>query len=68
MSFDLCNHFPLLNFVVQDRPAVIEKAEPAWQREWPEALKAGRIQFMPHDFFTENPMKGANVYLLRHIL
>ncbi|KAL6305483.1 S-adenosyl-L-methionine-dependent methyltransferase [Sparassis latifolia] len=68
MSFDLCNHFPLLNFVVQDRPAVIEKAEPVWQRERPEALKAGRVQFMPHDFFTENPVKGADVYLLRHIL
>ncbi|KAL6302966.1 S-adenosyl-L-methionine-dependent methyltransferase [Sparassis latifolia] len=68
MSFDLCNHFPLLNFVVQDRPAVIEKAEPVWQRERPEALKAGRVNFMPHDFFTENPVKGADVYLLRHIL
>ncbi|KAL6304369.1 S-adenosyl-L-methionine-dependent methyltransferase [Sparassis latifolia] len=68
MSFDLCNHFPLLNFVVQDRPAVIEKAEPVWLRERPEALKAGRVKFMPHDFFTENPVKGADVYLLRHIL
>ncbi|GBE84214.1 O-methyltransferase-domain-containing protein [Sparassis latifolia] len=68
MSFDLCNHFPLLNFIVQDRPAIIEKAEPVWQRERPEAHKAGRVKFMAHDFFTENPVKGADVYLLRHIL
>ena len=28
----------------------------------------GRIEFMEHDFFTEQPVKGADVYLLRWIL
>jgi chemotaxis methyl-accepting protein methylase len=28
----------------------------------------GRIEFMEHDFFKEQPVKGADVYLLRWIM
>ena len=67
MSLDLSRKYPKLNFVVQDRPAVIEQAKGIWQKENPDAL-ANRVTLMPHNFFDENPVKGAAAYLLRYIM
>lgn len=53
---------PDLNFIVQDRPEVIEDAA---KSELPPHL-ADRITFMAHDFFTEQPV-AADVYLFRYI-
>lgn len=39
-----------------------------WPRQNPTALKAGRVQFQPHDFFEPNPVEHADVYWLRYIL
>ena len=47
--------------VVQDLPEVISGASA------PDDLN-GRVTFMAHDFFTEQPVKGADVYHLRWIL
>lgn len=52
-----------LRFVVQDSAAVTNSGEAAL----PEDLKE-RIDFMPHDFFTEQPVKGADVYFMRWVL
>lgn len=56
-----------LKFVIQDRPPVIEQAKAIWAAEYPQALSE-RVTLMPHDFFVENPVHGAEVYLLRYIL
>ncbi|EPT04774.1 hypothetical protein FOMPIDRAFT_1027546 [Fomitopsis schrenkii] len=68
MSLELAKRFPDLNFVVQDRAPVIEKAKAVWAREVPDVVASGRITFLVHDFFTEQPVKGAEVYLMRHII
>ncbi len=60
--------FPSLHFVVEDLPKTIQKAEGVWGRENPEAIKSGRVKLLPSDFFKEQPVKGAEVYLLRHVL
>lgn len=52
-----------LRFVVQDYEDVIGHGI----ESLPEDLK-GRVEFMQHDFFTEQPVKGADVYFLRWIL
>ena len=52
-----------VRFIVQDSAAVTDSGEAAL----PEDLK-GRVEFMPHDFFTEQPIKGADVYFMRWIL
>lgn len=62
VSIALAQTYPLLNFVVQDRPEVIKDAA----NRLPAGL-SDRIRFMAHDFFTEQPIK-ADVYLLRRIL
>ena len=55
-AFAVASKFPELNFVVQDRPSTIEAA-----REKPGV----NVKFMVHDFFEEQPVKGADVYLCR---
>ncbi|KAI0465612.1 S-adenosyl-L-methionine-dependent methyltransferase [Xylaria cf. heliscus] len=65
----LSHLYPDLKFVVQDRAPVLTQAQSKiWPRENAEALRAGRVQFVPHDFFNTNPIIHADVYWLRYIL
>ena len=64
---DLSRLYQDLNFVLQDRPAVLEKAREVLTDAHLDGLDS-RIAFVPHDFFEENPVKGAEVYHLRWIL
>ncbi|KZT68950.1 S-adenosyl-L-methionine-dependent methyltransferase [Daedalea quercina L-15889] len=68
MSLDLAKAFPHLRFVVQDLPDTIEQAKVVWQTGCPEAVRTGRVQLLAHDFFAEQPVKGADAYLLRYLL
>lgn len=61
--------YPQLKFVVQDRLENVKQGEEEiFPREAPDAIPSGRVKFMAHDFFQENPVKGADVYWLRGIL
>ena len=62
-SIALAQAFPNLSFTVQDFGTVAKAGE----KEVPDELR-GRITFMEHDFFKEQPVKGAQVYLLRSVL
>ncbi|KAL4915849.1 S-adenosyl-L-methionine-dependent methyltransferase [Aspergillus aurantiobrunneus] len=65
----LSHLYPDLTFVVQDRAPALKQAEAiVWPKESPKALAEGRVSFMPHDFFNENPVKGAEVYWLRNVM
>jgi len=68
MCLGLFSIYPKLRFVIQDRPPVIKQAEIVWQRDHPKALKTQRTQLMVHDCFTEQPVKGAEVYHMRGIM
>lgn len=50
-------------FIVQDQPDIVD----AGQSILPEHL-SGRVRFEVHDFFTEQPVQGADVYLLSSVL
>lgn len=52
---------PSLKFIVQDLPSTIESGPTL-----PSDL-GSRITFMAHDFFTEQPVKNADVYFFRWI-
>ncbi|KAI9732978.1 MAG: hypothetical protein M1818_007411 [Claussenomyces sp. TS43310] len=58
----LAERFPRLRFLVQDLPKMIVSA-PSFAGTDLE----GRIEFMAHDFMTEQPVKGADVYFFRWI-
>ncbi|KAF2264998.1 putative O-methyltransferase [Lojkania enalia] len=60
---DIVREHPSVQCVVQDLPEVITEAEKKASSE-----TASQIKFMAHDFFQEQPVKGADVYLLRWIL
>ena len=68
VSLTLAQRFPDLHFIVQDRPFVIQQAEEVWAREVPGALASGRLRLMTHNFFEEQPVKSADVYVMRLIL
>jgi hypothetical protein len=59
---DLAKRFQKMNFVVQDLPKTIAST-PKLEGEIGE-----RVRFMVHDFYTPQPVKGADVYLFRWIL
>lgn len=61
-SFAIARQFPLLSFVVQDLEPVIAAVEKANSGELND-----RVKFMTHDFFTEQPVVGADVYFFRWI-
>ncbi|ESK87498.1 hypothetical protein Moror_10910 [Moniliophthora roreri MCA 2997] len=67
-SLIVAKAFPSIKFVVQDRPAVIKDAEKFWADAMPEALQSGRVVLSDHDFFQDQPVRGADVYYLRMIL
>lgn len=62
ISVLLANKFPDLHFIVQDLPDMISGAMKTMPTEF-----QTRIEFQAHDFFTEQPVHGADIYLLRNI-
>ncbi|KAL4250249.1 Mitogen-activated protein kinase [Abortiporus biennis] len=68
MCIELSKKYPNLKYIVQDRALVLEQAPRVWQKEALEILNADKVQFIPHDFFNEQPVKNADVYHLRYIL
>lgn len=62
---ELAKHHPSMRFVVQDLPKTIASA-PAYAH-LDDAVR-DRVAFQAHDFFTPQPVRGADVYLFRWIL
>ncbi|KAI5925278.1 S-adenosyl-L-methionine-dependent methyltransferase [Camillea tinctor] len=67
-SLQLSRVYPSLNFVIQDREGTVAEGKQFWGKKSPQDLDSGRVRLVPHDFFTENPIKEAEAYLLRYIL
>lgn len=65
-SISLAKAFPNLSFIVQDLSVNAADGEASLVAQQLELTT--RIIFQSHDFFTPQPVKGANVYLLRMIL
>ena len=63
ISIALAKAYPSLKFVVQDLPDAVN----AGKASLAPAL-ASRVEFQCHDMFNPNPVHGAEVYYLRHIL
>ena len=63
VSRALVDHNPAIKCIVEDSAGVTTQG-----LEGLSANLQGRIQFHAHDFFQEQPIKGADVYLLRLVL
>ncbi|KAL7621325.1 hypothetical protein AAE478_008646 [Parahypoxylon ruwenzoriense] len=64
-SVHLGERYGGIQFVVQDLTKTVESAP---QPPCDDARVARRIRFQAHDFFTEQPVRGADVYFLRWIM
>ena len=58
----LAKAFPSPTFVVQDLPSVVQDSSIKLRAE-----VSSRITLMAYDFFTKQPVEGADVYLFRWI-
>ncbi|EJD40523.1 O-methyltransferase [Auricularia subglabra TFB-10046 SS5] len=67
MMMPLYERFKELRFEVQDRVGTCEHGTKVWQAKFPGAISTGRMKFRPHDFFGEQPVKDASVFLLRNV-
>ncbi|KAG0703306.1 S-adenosyl-L-methionine-dependent methyltransferase [Suillus ampliporus] len=67
-SIPLAKMFPRLRITNQDLPEVIIQAKNAWEKNAPETLLDGRVEFVPLNFLEDVPVAGKDVYYLRHIL
>ncbi|KAG8408832.1 Alpha-1,3-mannosyltransferase cmt1 [Metarhizium acridum] len=65
VSVDLAKKWKNMKFIVQDLPKTVSSApKPICDDE----SIAERVQFEAHDFFKEQPVKGADVYFFRWII
>ena len=60
VSIEISRKVPTVQCIVQDLPFVLAQAKA------PQEV-AARVEFMPHDFFTPQVVKGADVYFFRWI-
>ena len=63
VSVALAQRFPSLRCIIQDQPEVVRDGRKKLSSDM-----MGRVTFLEHDFFTEQPIKNADVYFLRWIL
>ncbi|RAO72498.1 uncharacterized protein BHQ10_008510 [Talaromyces amestolkiae] len=74
VSLHLARQYPDLKFIVQDLPEVIDGAADHLlsltqdSQDEKDAAVKDRIEFAPHDMFEEQPVKNADIYLLRYVL
>lgn len=62
VSTMLANKYPKITCIVQDLPATVKAAK----EQLPKELE-DRVSFMSHDFWTEQPVKGADIYYFRWV-
>ncbi|KAJ7209445.1 S-adenosyl-L-methionine-dependent methyltransferase [Mycena haematopus] len=67
-SIDVLRAFPHLKIVVHDLPEVVKQGQEVCLTRDLDATAKERVQWVPLDFFNETPVKGCDVYYLRHIL
>lgn len=67
VSVEIAKANPSLKFIVEDiAPLSLEKGKKDLARDHPDLVE--RFEFRHHDFFTEQPVKGAEAYLIRFVL
>ncbi|OCH93183.1 S-adenosyl-L-methionine-dependent methyltransferase, partial [Obba rivulosa] len=73
-SLALAKAHPKLRYLIQERAPVVEEGKKGrairinCQSVLPQALSSGLVRFEVHDFFKEQPIKNASVFLLKQIM
>nr|GAT51470.1 predicted protein [Mycena chlorophos] len=67
VSLHIAQKYPELRIVNQDLASQIAGAEKYWQQNLPLHIDQDLVEFQAHDFFTPQPVKDADIFLLRYI-
>ncbi|KAJ6554494.1 O-methyltransferase [Mycena capillaripes] len=67
VSLQIAKSNPKLRFLIQDTAAVVEQGKEYWEKELSGAAASGRVSFQVHDFFSPQPVKDADVFVLSRI-
>lgn len=51
-----------LKAVIQDMASMLDEGRTLWSEQFPEAVKCGRVDFIPIDFFKQSPVEGCDFY------
>ncbi|KAH8101294.1 O-methyltransferase [Cristinia sonorae] len=57
-----------LKYICQDRPQVTEQGMKMWKEQGNEDVLNGTVTLQGHDFFSEQPVKDASVFVLKYIM
>jgi hypothetical protein len=68
ISLELLKKYPHLQIVVQDRISMMKEAHEYWKTHHPDALDNHTVTFQGNDFFLDQPVQDADVFLVRYIL
>jgi len=68
VSMQIAKKFPDLKFVIQDLGDVTTQAKDYWNEKMPGRIESGTVIFQAHDFFKSQPVKNADVFVLRAII
>lgn len=64
----LAKQYPHLKITLQDLPTPLKEAAAFWKTELPNAEQTGQVSFVPLDFLKEPPVKGQDIYYMKHIM
>ncbi|KAJ7648737.1 O-methyltransferase [Mycena polygramma] len=67
-SLTIAKATPNVRIVNQDRAPVIEQAKAYWTENLKSHVDSGMVEFQVHDFFAPQPVKNADIFMLRQIV
>ncbi|KAJ7457536.1 O-methyltransferase [Mycena galericulata] len=67
-SMAIAKKYPSFRVVNQDLAPTIEDAKPHWDQHFPEHVQRKMVELQAHDFFEPQPVKDADVFMLRHVV
>ncbi|KAJ7491683.1 O-methyltransferase [Mycena galericulata] len=68
LSLTIAKRYPHLRVVTQDLGSPIKLSKAYWTENFPQHVDKQMVDFQVNDFFTPQPVKDADVFLLRYIL
>ncbi|KAF8891932.1 O-methyltransferase-domain-containing protein [Gymnopilus junonius] len=59
---------PHLRFVIQDKVDLVAAGQAAWETQLGQPVSSDRVSFQVHNFFASQPITGASIFILKHVL
>ncbi|KAJ7191645.1 S-adenosyl-L-methionine-dependent methyltransferase [Mycena pura] len=66
-AMTIAQKYPKLRVVVQDLEHAVEGAKGLWKKSFPSHIESKMVEFQAFDFHDPQPVKNADVFMLRYI-